>query len=67
MSQSLGKNYTAKSKHAMQSTNSKYNHMYEAKMLSLSSSDCSEVSQYIEKYSFQFWITGFYAEGMEIM
>lgn len=30
MSQSLGKNYTAKSKHAMQSTKSKYNHMYEA-------------------------------------
>jgi len=30
MSQSLGKHYTAKSKHAMQSTNSKYNHMYKA-------------------------------------
>lgn len=26
-----------------------------------------KVSQYIEKYSFQFWITSFYAEGMEIM
>lgn len=26
-----------------------------------------KVSQYIEKYGFQFWITSFYAEGMEIM